>query len=72
MHFVRWSVWLAVDVVRVASSGAVVADAVDAIVLAADAGAGLVELDRWGFAAAATGGRLLCNTSAPFPAPWTV
>lgn len=70
-HFVRWLVWLAVDVARVAPSGSAVADAVAAIVAAADAGAGLVDLDRWGFAAAATGGRLLCNTSAPFPAPWT-
>jgi hypothetical protein len=25
----------------------------------------------WTFASAATGGRLLANTSAPFPAPWS-
>ena len=70
-HFVRWLVWLAADVRRVEPSGSVLADAVSAIVIAADAGAGLVGLDRWAFTAAATGGRLLCNTSAPFPAAWT-
>jgi hypothetical protein len=72
-HFVRWLVWLAADVARVAPSGSVVCDAVTAVVAAADADAavGLTGLDRWEFAAVATGGRLLCNTSAPFPAPWT-
>jgi hypothetical protein len=48
-----------------------VTDAVDAIVAAAQAATGVVGLDRWQFAAAATGGRLLGNTTAPFPAPWT-
>jgi hypothetical protein len=73
VHFVRWLVWLAGDVARVALSGSVVGDAVTAIAAAADADAavGLTGLDRWEFAAAATGGRVLCNTSAPFPAPWT-
>jgi hypothetical protein len=70
-HFVRWAVWLAADVGRGAPSGSPLADAVGAIVLAADAADGLTELDRWGFVAAATGGRLLDNTSAPFPAPWS-
>lgn len=71
-HFVRWALWLAPDVVRVEPSGSPLADAVTAIVFAADrAGDELAELGRWQFAAAATGGRLLCNTSAPFPAPWT-
>jgi hypothetical protein len=71
-HFVRWSVWLAADVVGVEPSGSALVDAVGAIVVAADAAAGApVGLGRWRFVAAATGGRLLCNTSAPFPAPWT-
>jgi hypothetical protein len=71
-HFVRWAVWLAPDVVGVAPSGSALADAVGAMVMAAGAAVGgLVGLDRWQFAAAATGGRLLANTSAPFPAPWT-
>jgi hypothetical protein len=70
-HFVRWVVWLAADVGRGAPSGSALADAVGAMVAAADAADGLVEGGRWAFVAAATGGRLLCNTSAPFPAPWT-
>lgn len=70
-QFVAWVVWLGGDVRRGASSGSLVADAVDAIVAAAQAATGVVGLDRWQFAAAATGGRLVGNTTAPFPAPWT-
>lgn len=70
-QFVRWAMWLAVDVVRIEPSGSALADVVTAVVVAARAAAGeLAELGRWQFAAAATAGRLLCNTSAPFPAPW--
>lgn len=70
-HFVRWALWLSSDVVRVEPSGSLVADAVDALVMAADVAVErLVDVGRWQFVAAATGGRLLCNTSAPFPAPW--
>ena len=70
-QFVAWVVWLAGDVGRDASSGSPLADAVAAIVRAAEAAAGVVGLDCWQFAAAATGGWLLGNTTAPFPAQWT-
>jgi hypothetical protein len=70
-QFVAWCVWLGGDVGRDASSESSVADAVTVIVAAAEAAVDVVGLDCWQFAAAATGGRLLGNTSAPFPAPWT-
>jgi transposase-like protein len=69
-HFVGWVVWLAGDLRR-DTSGPSVADAVTMVMAAAEAAATVVGLDRWQFAAAATGGRLLGNTSAPFPTPWT-
>lgn len=69
-HFVAWVVWLAGDLRR-DTSGSPVADAVMGVVAAAEAAATVVGLDCWQFAAAATGGRLLGNTSAPFPAPWS-
>jgi hypothetical protein len=69
-HFVGWVVWLAGDLQR-DTSGSPLADAVTAFVAAAEAAVVVVGLDRWRFAAAATGGRLLANTTAPFPAPWT-
>lgn len=69
-HFVGWVVWLAGDLRR-DTAGSPLGDAVTAIVAAAEAAVAVVGLDRWRFAAAATGGRLLGNTTAPFPAPWT-
>jgi hypothetical protein len=67
----RWAVWLDPVLVRLEPAGSQVGDAVVAIVAAGQAavrqlGAGSV----WAFASAATGGRLLGNTSAAFPAPW--
>lgn len=70
-HFTAWLLWLAPSASRVDPVGGVVADAVAAVVAA-----GLVAVEVldaasvWQFASAATGGRLLANTSPPFPAPW--
>ncbi len=48
------------------ATGSVVGDAVEAVGQAARAAAlRLGPVDAWEFAAAATGGRLLCNTSCP-------
>lgn len=66
-HFTAWAVWLAPGWSGPAPAGSSIADAVAVIVVAAHAAAE----DVWTFASAVTGGRLLCNTSAPFPAPWT-
>lgn len=67
-HFTRWVLWLDPGRSRIAPSGSVLADAVMAIRAAAEAGG----VGRpWRFASAATAGRLLSNTSLPFPAPWT-
>ena len=71
-HFTAWAAWLGVAVERLDPTGSPLRDAVAA--LAAAAGAGREALgvaDVWEFASAATGGRLLCNTRSPFPAPWT-
>lgn len=68
-HFTRWALWLDAGLSRIEPSGSVLVDAVAVIVAAAQAaGSG----SWWRFATAATAGRLLCNTSSPFPAPWTV
>ena len=70
-HFTRWALWLAPSLARLEPSGSLVGDAVAAMATAWEAAGGdLAGLGRWGFASAATGGRLLCNTSASFPAPW--
>jgi hypothetical protein len=71
-HFTRWALWLDPNVVRIEPSGSGFADAVAALVAAGEAARRrLGAASRWTFASAATGGRLLCNTSSPFPAPWT-
>lgn len=71
-HFTAWLLWLAPSRSRVGPAGGPLADAVAVIAAAARAAAGTVEVDGvWPFASAATGGRLMANTSAPFPAPWT-
>jgi hypothetical protein len=72
-HFMRWALWLDAAAVRMVPQGSMTADAVAAVSLAAAAARRRLGVDDvWQFAAAATGGRLLCNTSSPFPAPWTV
>lgn len=71
-HFTAWLLWLAPSRSRIDPAGGPLADAVAVICAAAGAAAGTVEVGGvWPFASAATGGRLLANTSAPFPAPWT-
>lgn len=71
-HFTAWLLWLAPSTSRIDPVGSLVADAVAAVTAA-----GMVAVDAlavgsvWQFASAATGGRLLANTSSPFPAPWT-
>lgn len=70
-HFMRWALWLAPSLTRLEPSGSLVGDALAAMAAASQAAGGqLAGLGRWGFVSAASGGRLLCNTSAPFPAPW--
>jgi hypothetical protein len=69
-HFTAWAVWLDGD--RIDPAGSPVGDAVAALVVAATAAQRRLGIDDlWSFAAAATAGRLLCNTTRPFPAPWT-
>jgi Homeodomain-like domain len=69
-QFVGWAV-AGVGCGGIEPSGSPVADAVTAIVAAAECARGeFADLGRWRFAAAATGGRLLCSTSAPFRSPW--
>lgn len=70
-HLARWAIWLDPGLVRLQPSGSSVADAVVAVVAAGGAAAARLGIGcRWTFASAATGGRLLCNTSSPFPRPW--
>jgi hypothetical protein len=70
-HLTRWALWLDAGLVRLEPSGSWFADAVAAVVAAGGAAAGRLGIGcRWSFASAATGGRLLCNTSSPFPGPW--
>lgn len=70
-HFTAWLLWLAPSTSQIAPAGWPVGDAVAAITAAG--GVAVDELAAgsvWTFASAATGGRLLANTSSPFPAPW--
>lgn len=70
-HFTGWAVWLGVAPADLSPQVSPVADAVAAMVAASVAACGeFAGLGRWAFVSAATGGRLLANTSAPFPAPW--
>ena len=70
-HFTRWALWLQPAWTRLEPQGAPVADALAALLAAGQAAhRGQGAWGVWQFASAATGGRLLCNTSAPFPAPW--
>lgn len=71
-HFTSWLLWLTPSASRIEPTGGSLGDAVAAIVAAGRAAAATVQVEGvWAFASAATGGRLLANTSAPFPAPWT-
>jgi len=67
-HFTNWALWLDVGLARIEPSGTALADAVTAVTVAAEAAG---SKSPWRFASAATAGRLLCNTSSPFPAPWS-
>ena len=67
-HFTRWAVALDPELGPVLPAGGEIADAVEAIAVAVRAwvlrfGPGEV----WRLAGALSGGRLLCNTSCPFP-----
>ena len=67
VHFTGWALWRDPGLSVIEPAGTPMGDAVAAVVAAAQAaGAGSV----WQFVSAATGGRLLCNTSAPWPTPW--
>jgi Homeodomain-like domain len=71
-HFTRLASWLDPDAGPIAPPGSPLADAVEAIGVAAVAAARRFGrgLGPWEFASGASGGRLLGNTNAPFPAPW--
>lgn len=73
-HFMRWLLWLAPSQAGLGPTAGPVGDAVTAIRICGAAAIAAFpdeEIDDvWQFAASATGGRLLANTSAPFPAPW--
>ena len=67
VHFTGWALLKGPGLSAVEPAGTPMGDAVAAVVVAAQA-AGAESV--WRFVSAATGGRLLCNTSAPWPAPW--
>ena len=71
-HFARLAAWLDPSVVAAEPRGSPLVGAVEAIGVAAVAAARRLgaHTGPFEFASGATGGRLLCNTSAPFPAPW--
>lgn len=70
-HLVRWALWLDPGLVRLEPSGSGFGDAITAVAAAGGAATSRLGIEsRWAFASAATGGRLLCNTTSPFPAPW--
>ena len=71
-HFARLAAWLDPSVAVPEPRGSPLAGAVEAIGVAAVAAARRLgaHAGPFQFASGASGGRLLCNTSAPFPAPW--
>lgn len=72
-HFTRLAVWLDPRADPPGPRGSPLADAVEAIGVAAVVAArrlGPASADPWRLAAGATGGRLLCNTSPLFAAGW--
>lgn len=71
-HFTRLAVWLDATLAPIGPRASPSADALEAVAAAAvAAGRRWSAMPLWRFAAAASGGRLLCNTGSPFPAPWT-
>jgi hypothetical protein len=69
-HFTRWAVALNPMLEPIVPAGSTFANALEAIgVAAAGAVRRLGPLDPWRFASSATGGRLLSNTSRPYPSP---
>jgi hypothetical protein len=70
-QLMRWALWLDAGLVRLEPAGSDFGDAIVAVDAAGGAAAAQLGIGcRWSFASAATGGRLLCNTSSPFPGPW--
>ena len=71
-HFARLAAWLDPSVAVPEPRGSPLAGAVEAIGVAAVAAARRLgaHAGPFQFASGASGGRLLCNTSAPFPAQW--
>ena len=72
VHFTRLAGWLDPQVGPITARGSPLGDAVEAIGTAAVAAARRFgpAVGPWEFASGASGGRLLGNTTAPFPAPW--
>jgi hypothetical protein len=69
-HFTGWAVALDPMLAPIVPASSALADAVEAIGLAAAAAVRrLGPLDPWRFASAATAGRLLSNTSCPWVSP---
>lgn len=70
-HFTRLAFWLDPSLGPISPRASPQADAVEAIALAArGASQRFGPAPVWWFASGATAGRLLANTSSPFPAPW--
>jgi hypothetical protein len=71
-HFTRLAAWLDPSAAAPQPRGSPLVDAVGAIGVAAGAAARRLgaHAGPFQFASGASGGRLLCNTSAPFPTPW--
>jgi hypothetical protein len=71
-HFARLAAWFEPSVVTPEPRGSPLVGAVEAIGAAAVAAARRLgaHTGPFEFASGASGGRLLCNTSAPFPTPW--
>jgi hypothetical protein len=71
-HFARLAAWLDPSAVTPEPRGSPLECAVEAIGVAAVAAARRLgaHAGPFEFASGATGGRLLCNTTQPFPAPW--
>jgi hypothetical protein len=71
-HFARLAAWLDPSVAAPQPRGSPLVRAVEAIGVAAVAAARRLgaHAGPFQFASGASGGRLLCNTSAPFPTPW--
>lgn len=69
-HFTAWAHRLDPNVAPVAPAGSAVADAVEAVGVAARAASlRLGPRPGWSWASALTAGRLLSNTNTPWPAP---